>query len=469
MQPVAETASGMKSDRRALPLTPERILLIRLSAIGDLVFSSPLIAALRRAYPQARISWLVQPECAPLLRHHPDLDEVITWPLQEWRQLWRERRGRELWRRARDLRGELRRRRFDLVLDLQGLLKSGLPAWLTGARERIGLGSREGSQWLMTCVLPRGGDPRTVGSEYRFLAERLGLPLADFAMQVVPGEKDRDYARALIARLGLAGGYAVICPFTTRPQKHWFADRWAGLARDLRQELGLPVLMLGGPGDRQAARRIQDLVDQNLVDRGQASVRDEDLRRAPGTSSPRADIYYEASQQVEASHPAPEDESQVPDIRYQAGDVRGKCSHPSPDEKKYLGDVSLGEGLLRTPLLVNLAGETSLLQAAALIEACRLLIGVDTGLSHMGLAFGRPSLLLFGSTRPYLDPGPQPGRVLYHPLPCSPCKRRPSCRGAFTCMRLIEGEEVLRQARLLVAGRGLEEKGWEDGGWEDRA
>jgi len=373
-------------------MTPERILLIRLSAIGDLVFSSPLLGALRRAYPQARISWLVQPECAPLLRHHPDLDEVITWPLQEWRRLWRERRWLDLWGRARDLRAELRRRRFDLVLDLQGLLKSGLPAWLTGARERIGLGSREGSRWLMTRVLPRGGDPRAIGSEYRYLAEQLGLPLADFAMRVVPGEEDRVFARALSAQLELARGYAVICPFTTRPQKHWFEDRWASLARDLRQELGLPVLMLGGPGDRQAARRIQDLVEQ-----GQASASDADPL---------------------------------------SGEVSSLVLYPRG--------------------LVNLAGDTSLLQAAALIEACRLLIGVDTGLSHMGLAFGRPSLLLFGSTRPYLDIGSQSGRVLYHPLPCSPCKRRPSCGGVFTCMRLIEGEEVVRQARLLLGAGAVE-------------
>jgi heptosyltransferase-1 len=57
---------------------PSRILLIRLSAIGDIVMASPLIAALRRAYPQAHIAWLVQAEGAPLLRHHPDLNQVIT-------------------------------------------------------------------------------------------------------------------------------------------------------------------------------------------------------------------------------------------------------------------------------------------------------------------------------------------------------------------------------------------------------
>jgi ADP-heptose:LPS heptosyltransferase len=64
----------------ALP-SPARILLVRLSAIGDIVFASPLVAVVRRAWPDAHIAWLAQPECAPLLRHHPDLDEVIEWPL----------------------------------------------------------------------------------------------------------------------------------------------------------------------------------------------------------------------------------------------------------------------------------------------------------------------------------------------------------------------------------------------------
>ena len=349
---------------------PSRILVIRLSAIGDIVFASPLIAALRRAHPQAHLAWLAQPECEPLLRHHPDLDQVITWPRGEWRALWRERRWVELMRRFRAFRAELHGQGFDLALDLQGLLKSGLLAWLSGARERIGLGSREGSQWLMSRVVPRGGDSRGIGSEYRFLAERLALPLDGFAMTLVPGAEARAFTRDLILQQGLGSGYVVICPFTTRPQKHWFEERWAELAAHLRRELDLPVLMLGGPADSDAAARI----DQRTEDPG----------------------------------------------------------------------------------LINLAGDTSLLQAAALIEHSRLVIGVDTGLSHMGIAFGRPTLLLFGSTRPYLDPGRANARVLYHPLPCSPCKRRPTCGGRHDCMRLIGVDEVLAAARDLPLAGSVE-------------
>jgi heptosyltransferase-1 len=348
--------------RPVLPREP-RILLVRLSAIGDIVFASPLIAAFRRAYPKAHLAWLVQPECAPLLTHHPDLDEVIPWPVREWKDLWHGRRWADLAGRVRDFRRGLRARRFDLAVDLQGLLKSGLLTRLCGAPQRVGLGSREGSRLLMTRTVPRGGDPARIGSEYLFLAETLGLPVNGFPMAVQYGAEEAAFADELVEREGLEGGFAVICPFTTRPQKHWVEGRWGELADALGIELGLPVVMLGGPGDREAARRVA------------------------------------------------------------LGARRG---------------------------LVDLAGETTLLQAAAVIDRSSLLVAVDTGLGHMGIAFGRPSLLLFGSTRPYLETTRPDARVLYHALPCSPCRRRPTCNGDFTCMKAIGPGEVLAAAREIL-------------------
>ena len=104
----------------------DTILIIRLSAIGDVVMASPLIRALRARYPQARIVWLAQPEVRDLLSAHPELDEVIVWPRGEWRRLWRERRYLTWWREVRGFVRRLRALRPDLAIDLQGLLKSGL-------------------------------------------------------------------------------------------------------------------------------------------------------------------------------------------------------------------------------------------------------------------------------------------------------------------------------------------------------
>ncbi|MCF7990186.1 MAG: lipopolysaccharide heptosyltransferase II [Thiohalocapsa sp.] len=341
---------------------PRRILLVRLSAIGDIVFASSLVSCFRRAYPDAHIAWLAQPECAALLRNHPDLDEVVEWPIGHLRDLWRRRRLAEVLRHSRRLVTELRRRDFDLAVDLQGLMKSALPVRLSGAPVRIGLGTREGGALLMTRVVDRGGDSARIGSEYLHLAETLGLPVDGFEMAVHYSASAGAGADRLIGEHGLGRGFAVICPFTTRLQKHWFPDRWAALARRVRDQLGLPVVVLGGPDDRDAAALI-------------------------------------------------------------AADAAGAA--------------------------VDLAGRTSLQEAAAMIERSRALIGVDTGLSHMGIALKRPTLLLFGSTCPYTDTARPEAQVLYHAMDCSPCKRRPTCGGLFHCMRAIEVDEVMRALRAL--------------------
>ena len=340
-----------------------RILIIRLSAIGDVVMATPLIRRLADHYPDAGVSWLVQEEAAELLTGHPCLEEVIVWPRGRWRRLRREGRWFQFFREFRDLRGRLRRRRFDVVLDIQGLLKSGLWAWMSGARHRVGLGSREGSGLLMTRRIPRPrGDPR-IGSEYRLMLERLGVPPEPFAMELHLTGEERRRGRLLA---GEGSGYVALLPFTTRPQKHWVEARWPVLAAQLRERLGLRSVILGGPADRAAAVRIASA----------ASTR-----------------------------------------------------------------------------MLPLAGETSLREAAAVIEGARLVVGVDTGLTHMGIALGRPTLALFGSTRPYLETGRSDARVLYHPRDCSPCRRKPVCDGRFDCMAEITVEEVVEAAGRLLESR----------------
>lgn len=352
---------------RQIP-SPQRILVVRLSAIGDVVMASGLIPALKARWPDAEVSWLTEPATVPLLRHNPRLAEVIAWPRTEWQQLWGERRFVALAGAVRRFRAQLRARSFDLVLDAQGLLKSGSLAWVTGARRRVGLLSREGSQWLMTerVGAPPADDPR-MSHEYRDLADYLGAPAGSFRLDLAVGDAARDVAQAALASagvpLGPAGRFAVLAPFTTRPQKHWFEDRWAALAGALRAQGIVPVL-LGGPGDREAAARIVS----------------------------------------------------------QAG-----------------------------PALVDLVGRLKLDETVAAIADSALLIGVDTGLTHMGTALDVPTMALFGSTRPYLDAGTPRTSVLYEPLPCSPCRRHPTCAGAFHCMRHWTVDMVMAQARRQLA------------------
>jgi heptosyltransferase-1 len=341
-----------------------RILIVRTSAIGDIVFASPIAGVLKAADPEAHIAWLAEPGLGALVAADPAVDEVLVWPKAEWQRLWRERRWIALWKAVRRFRRDLRQHRFDLAIDLQGLMKSGLVTWLSGAPRRIGLGSREGSHLLMTEVIEKRGVPERISSEYRYLAETLHLPAGDFVPTLHAEPASEAKALARLAELGLApGSYAVLAPFTTRPQKHWFEDAWQALAPRVRDELGLTPVMLGGPADREAASRIA-----------------------------------------------------IPE-----------------------------SGIL------DLAGATGLAEAAALVKHAGLVIGVDTGLTHMGIGFARPTVAIFGSTSPYLDTGRPDARVIWLGLPCSPCRRHPTCGGAFTCLREITAEGVMDEARAALA------------------
>lgn len=338
----------------------KRILIVRLSALGDVVMASGLIPALREAHPQAHLAWLVEPPAAPLLAHNPRLDEVIVLPRGPWRQLWRERRYLEVLRQVWRFRRELRARRFDIAIDAQGLLKSAVWGWLSGAPRRISLIGREGSHRLATERVGAPNDPlKPISSEYRHLARHLGAPAGSFKLDLAIGEAARERAAAVLAQAGVPPRYAVLCAFTTRPQKHWFDDRWAELAQKLASAGWTPVL-LGGPQDVQASQPIA----------------------------------------------------------------------------------------ARAPALVNLTGRLKLDETVAAIGGSSLLIGVDTGLTHMGTALGIPTIALFGSTCPYLDARSPRTTVLYEPLECSPCRRHPTCGGAFDCMRAHSVERVYAQALM---------------------
>ncbi|MCG5493456.1 glycosyltransferase family 9 protein [Ectothiorhodospira variabilis] len=335
-------------------------LFIRLSAIGDIVMASPLPAALKSAYPDAKIVWLVEPQARRLVEQHEHVDRVVVWSKDRWVALLRKFSWFQLIREVRGFHRELRGERYDVAVDLQGLLKSGILARLSGAPVRVGLGAREGGQYLMTHVIPRGGDPRRIGSEYLFLAQELGWESDEFRMHVGLSASDEEQARVLSR--SHPTGYIVACPFTTRPQKHWIEDRWAELAKRLNGIYGLTVVLLGGGGDKASAER----------------------------------------------------------IAARAG-----------------------------PAVDNQVGATTITGAAAIIRHSRLLIGVDTGLTHMGPAFDVPTVALFGSTCPYLDTGRDNTVVIYHDLPCSPCKRNPTCDGRFDCLRNIQVDEVIRSIEGL--------------------
>ena len=127
--------------------TPERLLLIRPSALGDVCRTVPLLRSLRAAYPHAHIDWLVRSDWQDAISAHPDLDGVVPFHRDQLRHPWKSSHRTA----ARTLRSALREARYDLVLDAQGLFRSGLAAHWTRAPRRIGFAdAREGGRWGLT-------------------------------------------------------------------------------------------------------------------------------------------------------------------------------------------------------------------------------------------------------------------------------------------------------------------------------
>jgi heptosyltransferase-1 len=346
----------------------KKILIVRLSAIGDVVMASPLAHAFKNTYTDSHITWLVEEAAIEVLRGNPDIDEILVWPRGKWRKLWKERRihllVRELFSFVRNLR---KKPGYDLAVDVQGLFKSGIWTYLSGARQKVGLGSKEGSRILMNRVVDRTGPSDRISSQYLLLARDLDLETDGFPMTVPILPDDDRFAEGFIVENRLEKGFVTLCPFTTRPQKHWFDERWVQLAHRLIGQSGLSSVLLGGPGDKPAAGRILNGAQETIT---------------------------------------------------------------------------------------SMTGNTTIKQAAAIIKRSSLLIGVDTGLTHMGFALGVPTIALFGATRPYLDTDWMPGKVLYHPHECSPCRRSPTCDDDHTCMKAISIDEVLSAAESLLKNEG---------------
>jgi heptosyltransferase-1 len=248
----------------------ERILLVRLSAIGDVLQCLHGLAALRAARPGAAIHWLVEDRCASVLRDHPHLDGIVVF---ERRALSRELRRPWLWpaaaARILRLRRELRALRPTVSVDLQVNLKGALLARLSGAPRRIGLSlfATEGVR------LP--APPVHRADRARALLAPLGAGTATPAPAVGGVAAAGPWAEESLRALGLVPGrFAVFHPGVSGfgDFKRWPPARYADLARRLGEERGLPVLLTAGPGE-------EALADEVAAASGGAA------RRAPPTGS----------------------------------------------------------------------------------------------------------------------------------------------------------------------------------------
>jgi heptosyltransferase-1 len=226
------------------------ILIVKLSAIGDVVHALPVARALKEAFPEARLAWVVEKAAAELVTDHPAIDEVI---------LFEKSRCRSLTGLLNYLPGFVRRLKageFDLALDLQGLLKSSLIAWLSGAPERlVYCNAREGSDRLgrKVCGPHQHGH---IVEQYLDVVRALGGPVTQIDFGIRFTAPEAALSQQILREHGWRGEpYVALAPGANWPNKRWTPELFGQLATELHGQ-GIRCLIVGGRGDSVLAAAI---------------------------------------------------------------------------------------------------------------------------------------------------------------------------------------------------------------------
>jgi lipopolysaccharide heptosyltransferase II len=287
-------------------LQPRRICLIKPSALGDVVQTLPLLNVLKQRFPDASIAWVINRELRDLVEGHPALDESIPF----------ERRGG--WPAWVSLLQTLRQRQFDLAIDFQGLLRTGVMMLATGASVRVGLQTaREGSGLSVNCVLPQTTREMPAHARYWRLAEILGL--GEFPRETFVATSDSDWNWAEQHLQQLPRPIYAVHPGARWETKRWPVEKFAGLMTRALKSWGGTVLILGSKAERPDAERLEALIRTG---------------------------------------------SECPD----------------------------------SPVLMNLAGQSTLKQLSALLGRVDFAVSNDSGPLHLAAGLGVPSLGLFTCT-----------------------------------------------------------------------
>jgi heptosyltransferase-1 len=363
-----------------------KILLIKLSAVGDVVHTIPVLHKLRRRYPAAQLDWLVSAPNAELLQYHPAINNVIEFAREDWRMPWRLKPYVGSARLAMTLRAT----GYDLVLDLQGQLRSALFACASGAPVRIGFdrpraelwnasarplppearkhawqGAREGSWLAYTHHIPLPTLDLHPVDRYLGVGPMLGLDdsAADFSFPI--GKEANDRIDALLHYYDLAAAKLVaLAPGSGWETKEWRSEAFAEVARHFLRN-GFAVVLIGTPGERAVCETVAKL--------------------APGA--------------------------------------------------------------------VNLAGDTTLSELAALIRRAALCVTNDSGPMHLAVALDRPMVSVFGPTDPvWSGPYRRADAVERANVACSPCflRRLRDCPHNHVCMHDVAAATVIERAESIL-------------------
>jgi len=241
-----------------------RIALVKLSSLGDVVHALPVAATLRAARPRAHLVWIAERREAAVLRGHPALDAVIVADTRGWRRARRPAAVRAALADMRALRRRLQEERFDVALDLQALIKSGVVALASGAPLRVGFAAGWSRESLSAVFTNRRVQPPTsarhVIEQYLSLLPTLGVDERRLRFDLPAAPAAETAMEDWLSRADLKphGRLVILNPGAGRAAKQWPTAHFAEVARRLGQDAGAQVLVTWGPGEEATARAIVD-------------------------------------------------------------------------------------------------------------------------------------------------------------------------------------------------------------------
>jgi len=228
---------------------PKNILIIKPSALGDVVTALPVLTSLRANFPQARISWLVRSEFAPILEMSPGLDEIILFDRKRLGKWWY---NPAVFADLMRFLSRLRKANFDLVIDLQGLFRTGFFGWVTGCKSRMGRKDcREMASFFYTAAAGPGSDSDHVIDYFLNVISQAGCEKIIPTCDLMPPEEAEKNISSLFEESGISrDGYAVFIPSAAHRYKCWSSANFSELASRIASRFSLQIIATGTSAER---------------------------------------------------------------------------------------------------------------------------------------------------------------------------------------------------------------------------
>ena len=384
------------------------ILFVRLSYIGDILHATPAARWIKEQYPDAKLHWIVTPSMVELLEGNPYVDKIIPWERDEYEAHSKKLHIPTMWRMWWELKAKLEPYKFDVAVDVQGRLITGLVLLASGAPIRLGLGGTKELNWLFTNYKTKPSTDHVI-KRYVEVAQLLKEAVTKQAnietpLKTVDNGLDPDTLHTISAKKMYHMDFYVPSKLHTWAEEQWKTiDNHSSLNR----------------GEVEKPLRV------GLV-----------LGTSWATKEWPQEKWY----------------SLIKSLQYRANFV---CLGGPKEATQYkpLMDSLAAEGI--DQVMLNMLGKTTLQEVGALIESCDVVVTADTGALHIALALNKPVVALFGPTDPKLW-GPLTGtfKVLVNDeLDCLGCRKRRCPKPNQYCMSGIEPVRVKKAIFELIGDR----------------